>query len=70
MLIRIISISFNSVIGGFDDTEVRSFIQDKEVISIRDHLFMRNEVPYLKFIIKYLPLGLVPNGVVQQFPQH
>src|SRR5436190_814690 len=59
MLIKIISLAFNSAAGGFDDNEVRSFIQDKEVVSIRDHLFLRNDVPYLTLIIKYVSTRLV-----------
>lgn len=56
MLIKIYSLTFNSALGGFDDRELRDFIKDKEVISIRDYIFMRNEVPYLTLIIKYFPL--------------
>ncbi len=56
MLVKIISIAFNSALGGFSDTELRDFIKDVEVISIADHLFVRNEIPYLTLIIKYFPL--------------
>jgi len=68
MLVRIISVTFNSAYGGFDDTELRNFIKDIEVISITDHLFVRNEIPYLTLIVKYFPLRqeanpkLVPQG--------
>lgn len=56
MLVKIISVNFNSALGGFDDTELRNFIKDVEVISITDHLFIRNEIPYLTLIVKYFPL--------------
>ena len=55
MLVKIFSMTFNSVVGGFDDEPLRDFIKDKEVISIRDHLFVRNEIPYLTLIVKYFP---------------
>jgi len=56
MLIKILSMTFDSARGGFNDDELRDFIKDKEVVSIHDHLFIRNEVPYLTMVIKYFPL--------------
>ena len=55
MLIKVISIAFDSVLGAFDDSPLREFLKDKEVISIRDHFFIRNEVPYLTAVIRYFP---------------
>jgi superfamily II DNA helicase RecQ len=55
MLLKIFSLTFNSLSGGFDDEPLRDFMKDKEVISIRDHLFVRNEIPYLTLIVKYFP---------------
>ena len=68
MLVKIFSITFSSALGGFDDTELREFLKDKDVISIQDHFFMKNEVPYLTLIIKYFPFrqeldaNLAPQG--------
>lgn len=68
MLVKIFSITFNSALGGFDDTELREFLKDKDVISIQDHFFMKNEVPYLTLVIKYFPFrqeldaNLAPKG--------
>jgi len=56
MLIKILSMTFDSARGGFNDDELRDYIKDKEIVSIRDHLFIRNEVPYLTMIIKYFPI--------------
>ncbi len=56
MLVRIMTLPFHSAMGGFDDSELRNFIKDKDVIAIQDHLFIRNEVPYLTLIIKYFLL--------------
>lgn len=55
MLIRIFSLTFNSALGGFDDSGIREFLRDKELISVRDHLFIRNEIPYLTLVVKYFP---------------
>lgn len=56
MLIKIVSIAFNAAHGGFDDTELRDFVKDNEIISIKDYLFLKNEVPYLTLVISYHPL--------------
>src|SRR6266481_3512213 len=55
MLIRIFSLTFNMATNGFDDRELRDFLKDKEVISMNDHFFIRNEIPYLSIVIKYYP---------------
>ena len=55
MLLKIFCLTFDSMMGGFNDQEVREFFKEKEIISIRDHLFIRNEVPYLTLIVKYFP---------------
>jgi len=55
LLIKVISLPFNSALGGFDDEEVRDFLKDKELISCRDYLFVKNEIPYLVFVFKYYP---------------
>ena len=56
MLIKIFSLTFNSALGSFDDSLLKDFIKDVEVISITDHFFIRNEIPYLTLIVKYFPL--------------
>lgn len=53
MLARILTLKFDPVLGSFDDTGLRDFVKDKEVLSIRDHFFTRDEVPYLAVIVTY-----------------
>lgn len=55
MLIKIISLAFDSVYGGFNDEEVREFLKDIEVISVTDYHFVKNDVPYLTFVLRYFP---------------
>ncbi len=55
MLIKVISLSFDSIYGGFNDDEVREFIKDKEVISVTDYHFVKNDVPYITFVFRYFP---------------
>jgi ATP-dependent DNA helicase RecQ len=53
MLTRVITLRFNSLMDGFDDAPLRDFIKDKEVISARDHFFVRNDQPYLAVVVNY-----------------
>ncbi len=55
MLLKIFCLTFDSIRGGFDETEFRNFLKDQEIISIRDHLFIKNEIPYLTLVVKYYP---------------
>lgn len=53
MLVRIFTLRFNPALGRFEDEEVRNFIKDKEVLSIRDHFFVKDEFPYLAVLVTY-----------------
>ncbi len=55
MLIKIISLPFDSTFGGFNDELVREFLKDKELISFKDYFFVRNDIPYLTFVLSYFP---------------
>ncbi|MEW6209735.1 MAG: HRDC domain-containing protein [Acidobacteriota bacterium] len=53
MLAKIITLRFNSMLESFDDEPLREFIKDKDVHSIRDHFFIRNDMPYLAMTVTY-----------------
>lgn len=55
MLIKVISLSFDSASGGFNDQDVRDFLKDKELISSKEYFFIRNDIPYLTFVFNYFP---------------
>jgi hypothetical protein len=55
MLVRVFTLQFNTLLAGFDDGPLRDFIKDKEVLSIRDHFFIKNDIAYLALIVTYLP---------------
>ena len=63
MLAKVITLKFNSITNAFDDEPLREFIKDKEVHSIRDHFFIRNDAPYLAMIVTYsMPAQLQPQA--------
>jgi superfamily II DNA helicase RecQ len=55
MLIKVLCLIFNPANGQFDDSALRQFLKDSEVLSIRDHFFTRNEVPYIALVCRYFP---------------
>ncbi|MBI3019454.1 MAG: HRDC domain-containing protein [Deltaproteobacteria bacterium] len=54
-MVKIITLIFNSLFEGFDDLSIKEFCRDKEIISISDHFFLRNDIPYVTLIVKYYP---------------
>lgn len=53
MLVRVFTLPFESRFGGFDDTALRDFVKDKEVLSVRDHFFAKDELPFLTVVVTY-----------------
>ncbi len=66
MLTRVITLRFNGLLDAFDDGPLREFIQDKEVVSIRDHFFIRHEQPYLVLVVNYSLKPAVTEAVAAQ----
>jgi len=53
MNVKIITLSFNTLSGEFDDAEFSEFIVNKEILSVSEHFFIKNDSPYLTLIIKH-----------------
>ncbi len=67
MQIRIFTLQFNPLLGGFDEQPLRDFVTDKEVISLQDHFFQYDGRPYLTLILHYRQtVGPVTSGNKQK----
>ncbi len=55
MLIKVLSLAFDSAYGGFNDEVIFQFLKDKEVVSVNEYFFIKNETPYLILVVKYFP---------------
>ncbi len=53
MLVRVFAVRFNPATESFDDSAVAGFLADKEVLSISDHFFLNDDVPYLALVVRY-----------------
>ena len=55
MLARVVTLRFDPQLEAFDDGPLQEFLKAREVFAIRDHFFVRNEVPYLAVLVTYGP---------------
>ena len=53
MQVKVITLKYDHITGKIDDSSLTDFIKDKEVISVRDHFFMKDGCPYLVMVITY-----------------
>lgn len=53
MLIKTFTLRFSPNLDGFDDEPVRSFMADKSIASVKEHFFIKDNIPYLTFVITY-----------------
>ena len=60
MLARVVTLRFDPGIEAFDDAPLQDFLKAREVFAIREHFFVRDEVPYLAVLVTY---GLRPTAV-------
>ena len=49
---RIFTLRFNPVTESFDNSAVEHFLADKEVLSIRDHFFVNDDVPLVIYCFR------------------
>ena len=52
---------FNTQLGVFDDEQFNDFSKDKELMSVNDYLFCRDEIHYLTLVVKYKQLSSQAN---------
>ena len=55
MLACVVTLRFDPVLGAFDDSPLQEFLRTREVLTIRDHFFVRNEAPYLAMVVIFNP---------------
>ncbi len=53
---------FNSVYEGFNDIKIFEFIRDRNIMPVRDHFYIRDEIPYLSLVIQYRHSLLTKGG--------
>jgi hypothetical protein len=60
MRVRVFTLRFDPATESFDDAPVTQFLADKEVCSIRDHFFVKDDTPYLTLVVCYRPRPVPP----------
>ena len=64
--LKIFTLQFSNSYHGFDDSVVTDFIKDKEVSSVREHFFIKDEIPFWTILVIYHArivnsISVVPN---------
>jgi superfamily II DNA helicase RecQ len=60
MQVRVFTLRFNPATEAFEESAVSQFLADKEVCSIHDHFFVKDDTPYLTLVVCYRPSALPP----------
>jgi superfamily II DNA helicase RecQ len=55
MMATVLTLRFNPLLGRFDDQPLVEFSKDKNLITVRDHLFTHDGLPCLALVITYRP---------------
>ena len=55
LLLKIITLTFESMKGSFDDSSLRDFLKMHMIISVKEFFFSKNEQHYLTLVITYGP---------------
>ena len=58
MQLRTFTLRFNPTTERLDESAVAGFLADKEVVSLQNHFFVQNDVPYLLVVVCYRVAGL------------
>ncbi|MGE3538494.1 MAG: HRDC domain-containing protein [Candidatus Tectimicrobiota bacterium] len=53
MLARVITLRFDPALGSFDDSPLRDFLKEKEVLSLREYFFVKHDIPYMAVLVTY-----------------
>ena len=51
MQVRVVTLRFDPVLEAFDDGPLQELLKGREVLTIRDHFFVRKGVPYLAVVV-------------------
>jgi superfamily II DNA helicase RecQ len=47
------TLRYSESLGGFDETPLREFQRDREIVAFREHFFLVHEVPHLTCVLTY-----------------
>ena len=59
MQVKVFTLPFRSQLWVFDDAKFNEFSKDKELVSVSDYSFHRDETPNLTLVVKYKQLSSV-----------
>ena len=65
MRVKIMTLRYCAVLGGFDERPLVEFVRDKEILSFREHFYRVNDVPHFTCILTYQIPAIAPEAIAQ-----
>jgi ATP-dependent DNA helicase RecQ len=65
MRVKLLTLRYSPTLGVIDDTPLAEFTRDKEVISIRDHFFLVNDIAHVACIVSWQEPMIPPQLLAQ-----
>lgn len=62
MQVDVLTLRYDSGRGTLDDRELRAFVRDKVVLTVRDHFFQVGRTPHLALVIEHRPPSVDTGG--------
>jgi superfamily II DNA helicase RecQ len=53
MKVRVVTLRFVPEQGGFDDAELRAFMESAEVLDVTHHFFVQEQSPWMVLVLRY-----------------
>jgi len=60
MFVRVFTLRFSDATDGFDNQPVETFLADKDVLSIHDHYFEKDGIPYIALVVCFRTKAVDP----------
>lgn len=51
MRLRLVSLQFSPVLGGFDTRPLEEVTRNSEILEVRDHFYFRSGIPHLALLV-------------------
>jgi superfamily II DNA helicase RecQ len=68
MRVIVFTLQFDELTGKIDDAPLREFLRNKELLAIKDHFFIKDNIPYLTLLVTY-HLTSPPPVAVKKSPE-
>jgi hypothetical protein len=65
MRVQLFTFRFSPTLGAFDDTPLKDFVRDKEVLAFREHFFVVSDVPHVLCVVTFQDTVVPPEAIAE-----